>query len=267
MQDIYQYEDYKKYLKDLCLSVGGRGYKAALAEAAGCQRSFLSQSLNGSVHLTAEHAVGLTKFLNLNETQTIYFEAMVGWARAGSSSTRLIYHERMKKIRLESKNLAKRFDTKVLETSEAAFTEYYSSANYSLMHLLLTIPQCRTVEALAVRLRKSNALVHETLQKLKQWGLADNSKGSWHTTQKQVHIPREHPMVSVHHRNFRDAANQSDSLAQDYNVRYSAIYTMSEKDVEILKQMTIEFVERTRKLVSSSQEQEAVIFNLDLVKI
>lgn len=71
---LYNYQDYKSYLRDRCAErSSARGFQSLLAKAAGCQAPFISQMLRSHVHITPDHACGLAEFLGLDEVETEYF--------------------------------------------------------------------------------------------------------------------------------------------------------------------------------------------------
>jgi len=63
-QSIYAYNDYKRYLLAVLGGTGKRnGQRAELARAIRCQAAYLSQILNGSVHLNLEQALRVNQYL------------------------------------------------------------------------------------------------------------------------------------------------------------------------------------------------------------
>ncbi|MCB0385442.1 MAG: hypothetical protein KDD43_08620, partial [Bdellovibrionales bacterium] len=82
---IFKYLDYKEYLKKtIDKKTKVYGYRAKLAEAASCQRSFLSQVLHSSPHLTLEHGIGLCRYWQFSPMERYYFLALIQPARAGN---------------------------------------------------------------------------------------------------------------------------------------------------------------------------------------
>ena len=82
---VFESLDYKRYMRQQIAAHGDvYGYKSRLAAAAGCQKSYLSQVLNGAHDLTLEHAAGLAAFWQLPRLDGEYFMELVNWARASS---------------------------------------------------------------------------------------------------------------------------------------------------------------------------------------
>src|SRR5258707_1252594 len=83
----FDYKDYRLFLKALCRQPEAkRGFQAALAKAAGCQSSYLSQVLQGNVHVTKDSAwqpamqMGRRQLalrsIVLNPTEAIHFSSV-----------------------------------------------------------------------------------------------------------------------------------------------------------------------------------------------
>src|SRR6185312_140032 len=70
-----------------------------LAEAAGCQRSFLSQVLASQAHLNADHAIGLATYWNLPEIEKDFFLNLVSFARASSKTLKEYFSKKIEKSR------------------------------------------------------------------------------------------------------------------------------------------------------------------------
>lgn len=86
----------REFLKE---NSGIRSVKSKLAEAAGCQLSYLSQALAGKVFLTPDHAFGISKFLRLNEVEAEYFMLLVQVKRAGAREHRSYLQSKLAEIR------------------------------------------------------------------------------------------------------------------------------------------------------------------------
>src|SRR5687768_16152975 len=127
----FSFDDYKKYLAEFIRETGGRGSKSALADAAGCQRSFFSQALHGNVHLTLEHALGISKYLGLSAAETEYFYCLVGLARSASPALSKYYQDKMTRLKRKGQNLAERLDHTSSTLKLENIAEYYSTWKYA----------------------------------------------------------------------------------------------------------------------------------------
>jgi len=259
---LFLFTDYKKYLDEVIEKSPVRGAKAALADAAGCQRSFLSQVLNGSVHLTLDHAMGIAEYLHLTPKEVDYFYSLVGLARSGTPGLRAYYKSKMRESKQESNNLSKRLET---VNSEAGVAEYYSSWKFAAVHILCGIPGFSTTSRIATKLNLSLFEVDYTLERLSFMKLIKKKSGQWTLTKKRIHLPRDHFMTFTNHRNWRTRTLDEAEKNPELGVTYSAVYSMGRDDFEKLKEMTIDFLKDSRDLVKESGKEELVSFSMDCV--
>lgn len=75
----YAFTDYKIYLNKKLddLDEGGRGARARMSRAIGCQTAYTARVLRGDAQFSLEHAEGINDFLGHNEGQGHYFILLV----------------------------------------------------------------------------------------------------------------------------------------------------------------------------------------------
>src|ERR1700722_8117600 len=111
--NLFENTDYKDVLHtQIAANRDRRGYRSELAQAAGCQLSFLSQALHSHVHLTPDHAAGLATFWGFDHDERDYFLELVNLARAGSQVLKKILLKRLEEIKDRHENLARRYKKK-----------------------------------------------------------------------------------------------------------------------------------------------------------
>jgi uncharacterized protein (TIGR02147 family) len=260
---LFQTSDYKEFLRfKLEENRERRGYKSELAQAAGFQRSFLSQVVGTHVHCTPDHAAALARFWGLPEEERDYFLELVHLARAGTEGLRAIHEKRIREIRARNENLASRFrkETPLVEADQAL---YYSSWHWSAIHILLSIPSFRTAQAIAARLRLEKGFVESCLDSLRRLGLVEQDGKSWRISAKDIHLPKNSPLTSMNHLNWRVQAVASSQARRDEALHYTAVHSLSRADFERIKQMILELLDRSRAIVGPSQEEELACLTVD----
>jgi uncharacterized protein (TIGR02147 family) len=265
--NVFKALDYKQALREaISENRAEYGYKTKLAEAAGCQKSFLSQVLNSHVDLTVDHAVALSNFWKLDTDAAEYFVDLLLYARAGTEPVKLLIKRRLDRAKSAQEHLGKRFKQPELKSTESSLL-YYSSWHYAAVHILLTVPGYRTVPALMRRLQLPEEVVAGTLESLRSMGLARQADRRWEATSQSVHLSNDSPLYSINLGNWRNRAlTQSHARRQD-DVFYSGIYSMTQADFERLRQMLFAFIENSRSLVISSKEEDVFCFNCDLFAV
>lgn len=259
----FLHRDYKEFLKaQVQANRSQRGYRSLLAEAAGCQLSFLSQVLHSHVHLTPDHAAGLAKFWGLDADERDYFLELVHLARASSRTLKEIQTKRLEELRKKREDLAQRFKKETALNLEHQ-AQYYASWHLSAIHVILTIPEFQTPEAIARRLALPRAAVQEALEKLARMELATRKGERWEAIPKDIHLARSSAFTSMNHMNWRNRAVLSSSRADPKSLHYTAVHSLSHEDFETLRDMILKFLDRVRDTVRPSPEEELACFAVD----
>ena len=259
----FLFQDYKEFLKaQVKAHQSHRGYRSLLAEAAGCQLSFLSQVLHSHVHLTPDQAAGLAKYWGLDSDERDYFLELVHLGRASSRTLREIQHKRLEELRRKREDLAQRFKKPAALGLEHQ-AQYYGSWHFSAIHMILTIPEFQAPEAIAKRLSLSREIVQDALEKLAQMDLAVRKGDLWQAVPKDIHLARTSAFTSMNHMNWRSRAVLNSSKADSKSLHYTAVHTLSEDDFEKLREMILKFLDGVRETVRPSKEEELACFTMD----
>ena len=127
--NIFEYGDYKSFLRDYISAQETRGAVAELAKGAGCDRTYLSQALNGKVHLTTDHVINFGETMGMSETEKNFFLHLLLHDRAGQPSARSVLKRKLEKISQDSQMMAKRIE-RVLTTDPGMGVVRHVDAGY-----------------------------------------------------------------------------------------------------------------------------------------
>jgi uncharacterized protein (TIGR02147 family) len=264
--DPFHFNDYKDFLKAVVHAEGAkRGLQGALAEAAGCKSSYLSQVLSGPVHLTPDHAIGIAEHLGLTEIESDYLLALLHEGRAATPRLKKKLEAQRAALRKRRDDLAARFaGARPPAALPEAVTRYYSHWRYAVAHLMLGIPGLDTPQALAPRLGLSVRKTQEMLESLAAMKLAATSGGKWQPLQNDLHLPKGSPLANVTHVNWRMRSVQrlQDEADAD-DLVYSGIHTLSRGDVDKIKGIMRDALERARAVIAPSPEEEVICLLVD----
>lgn len=97
-------------------------------------------------------------------------------------------------------------------------------------------------------------------------GLIKKENSRWLTTDKNIHLPKKHFMNFTNHKNWRQKNIELAINNPENSINYTATYSMSKNDFEKLKEYIFEFLEKSRSLIATSEEEELVSFSLDCSK-
>lgn len=263
--NLFDAEDYKSYIRDKVKENGAkRGYHSALSRAAGCKSSYLSLVLNGSAHLTLDHAAGLCVFWEFTDLETEYYFALINHNRASTN----ILAERTKKqlnaLRKRKLSLSQQIDSKSLVGSEHV-VRYYSAWFFSAIHMLVGIPSYSRPEPIAKRLKMPTDKVIETLEFLQEMNLVKlSNSGQWQRLESDLHLPDDSIHMSTGHASWRLQSIDRFQLNPKNGLFYSGIHTLSVTDIDIIKSIFLNALEKSRCVVSPSPEEEAICIICDI---
>jgi len=260
---LFDFIEYKIFLKETIKNQQSvRGLKGQLALAAGCKVSYLSQVLSSHVHLTPEHALGLAVFWQFDEIQTKYFLNLVHLGRAGSLNLKKYHQQELKKLKEKFQNLSKKFKKDHIN-DHAGQVQYYSHWAYAAIHLYLTIPQLHSIDEIANKFQLPLNQVSTVLRNLEEMGYVKNEGKKWEVTKSNIHLPDSSPLHAINLLNWRNKAVQSAQLKSPTSIHYTAIHSLSKNDLQKIREMLVEIIEKSRKVVSKSPEEELTCVNID----
>lgn len=267
MKSVFDYEDYRLFLHDKRNENSQlRGFHTKMAEAAGCQRAYLSQVMNGHVQLTPDHAMGLAEFFGLNEDEREYLLNLVNLERARTRLLKDWFGKRLRDQLNARRNLSKRLQANE-EIQNQYEAEYYSKWYFSAIHILLGIPQFSSVKEIAAKIDLNPKIVASTLEKLQKMGLVDLSGKRWERSKGDLHVANSKSMNVVNHVNWRLKGINDIQQESERSLHYTAIHSLSHKDVEILRATFIEAIAKSRAIVAPSVDEELICVTCDLFTV
>lgn len=263
--DLFTSSDYKAYLSKL-VEGSSWGTISRLADAAGCQRSYFSKVLKGSIHLTTDHASGLCDYLKFSNEEADYFMALVELGRAATPAYRRRIHSKLKMLRDEHENLTMRLKRPAARLGEKEML-YYSAWYYSAIHILVSIPEFQSVEAIAKRLELNTSITLAALELLNSFGFVKQKGKAWIYAGSELHIPNDSPLVQLHHSNWRQRAVTDAQTIQSGSVHFTAVHSVSKEVAETIKTAALEFIENAVRTAGPSASEEMICLTVDCFKV
>jgi uncharacterized protein (TIGR02147 family) len=265
---IFDYQDYKKYLKDLIHSrpKHGHGVRSKLADAIGCQVAYVSQILNGGIDLNIEQTIRLNKFFGHTKEEAHFMLLLVQFARAGDRDTRDYFREQME-VEIAKRLVIKNRLGLAQGLSAEDQVTYYSTWYYAAVHILLTIPDFRTKPAIAEKLGLTLEKTNEVLEFLVRTGLANQEGNIFGTGQSQIHLGNDSKLIARHHANWRLRALDSLDQETKEDLHYSSVVSLSVSDIAKVKALAVKKIEEIISVVKDSKEEELAVFCVDFFRL
>jgi hypothetical protein len=144
---------------------------------------------------------------------------------------------------------------------------YFSSWISCALQFLTMIPEYQNRQALSERLGLKKEMVLNFLKQLEVLKLVENKKDRWVNISSNFHIPKESPLVLLHHQNWRQRALlDAQNFASDH-VHFTGVYTLSKEDFQRIKDMLLSFIEEANQIIGPSSCEEGIALTLDLFRI
>lgn len=260
---MFKEKSYKKILGRLIEeSQTGRGMVSRVAEAIGCQRSYLSQVLHSKVQLTKEQAWNACVFFGLSREETAYFECLVDHERAASPVYKRHLEGRMDEIREEVKQLTKS-SGKYGKGTDAGSLYYFSYWLPCAVHILSSIPEFQEPAQMAERLGLPLPVIRQTLSELQGMGLVKQEKTKWVFDSSSKWIPKESPLSKFHQQDWRQLAVDNARQPHAVGMHYTIVQSLSRADFEKLQQLLRDYLEQVNKISGPSEPEILTCLNLD----
>ncbi|MGE3608620.1 MAG: TIGR02147 family protein [Bacteriovoracaceae bacterium] len=264
---IFSFDSYKEALAYYLVEEAPWGYMTRASEHIGCQVSFLTRVIKDKPQLTPDHAFHLADFLRFNIEEKKYFLMLVDFERASDPEFKSHLKNELKELKKKNESISERTQRKYL-TFEVFRANYFSSWIYTAIHFIVSCPNFQKIDAIATRFNVKKSVVKKCLQELEEQGLVESHKGEqWFFKSGNFHLEKNSPLVVLHHQNWRTRAIAD---AQDFSndsIHFTSVCTLSEADAQKLKEMMLEFISNTNRVVGPSDNEECIAICCDLFKV
>jgi len=267
-KSIYDFKDYKEYLNEVLREEGKirSGRKLELSKFVGCHSAYVSQVLNGNAHFNLEQASKINRFLGHKKLESHYFLLILQYARAGTPELKDYFREQIQDT------IEKQFDFKSrlhfkktlsLEHQSVYYSQWYTAA----VHVLVSIPNLKTVEDFANYLSLSPEKIAEALEFLERAGLIQKKGERYDIGTGSIHLGQNSPLIARHHTNWRVRALQSLDEPRQSDMHYSSVITASKQDSVQIRSLMAKAIEEIRKVVGVSRDESGYCYSMDFFEI
>lgn len=264
---LFNFKNYREYLQFQVGEKGTRhGKRKALAEFIPVHSTFISQVLSGQSNLSLEQAEQVNLFFKHTEVEADYFFLLVNLERAGSVALKKRFQHKINEIhqeRLKIKNRIKKSNTISKEDQQ----EFYSTYVYSAIHVLSSIPDYQTPEAMAEFLHIPIQKCKQCIQFLMKIGLVAESGHKFSTGVQNIHLPEDSQLIIQHHSNWRLVALQHLQKFDKKDFHYSACVSLSKSDIGKVKEILFQSLQQNIEIIGKSKEETACVLNLDFFEL
>ena len=141
---------------------------------------------------------------------------------------------------------------------------YFSSWQYTAIHIALSVPAFQTVEALTKHLSFPPKRVTEILKFLVRSGLAIEKKGRFEPGHSWIHLEKDSPLATKNHVNWRLQSLRALESQADSDLHYTSGISASKEDVYRIKAILVKAMEEVRAIIAQSTPEQACGLLIDL---
>lgn len=262
---LFHYIDYKDYLTRQC-DDQGRGFRKRLAEISQVQTAYVSNVLNGKAHFSWEQAEAISRWLGHSESEKEYFLYLVEFTRAGTQELKAYLEKKLSRLREKSERLESRVKMSAPVSAQTRAT-YYSAWYYAAVHMAVTIPNLRTLEALEARFKLSRDTLTMILRTLCESSLVIRKGHEYFPGKAQIHLPKESELTHAHHTNWRTQAIRSLDMQRLNDYHYSGVVTLTSHEAKQVRVLLSDAVERSLKIIQPAKEETLYTMTLDFFEL
>lgn len=265
--NVFSFNTYKDFLHSYIYENKQKGLISQIAGKCGCDRTYLSQVLNGKADLTPDHMIQFCDKLGLSDMESRYLLLVLLRDRSSALAARKSFQLKIDHLKKEASVLTNKIleNEKPGEISEESRTLYYSHWLYAAIHILCSIPAYQTSQALSLKLQTAPEAVNRILRDLLTMDVIRKDKDKYIHQGSDLYIPQSAPQSYAHHLNWRMRAVERTMFAED--VHYTNLFSISKEDVEKLRNQILKLIDDQRKCIRASGTDVGYSFNCDFFAI
>ncbi len=261
--NIFEYEQYKVFLKNLIKeNPKNRGFKAYLAQIAGCERSYLSQVLNSKAQLTPDHAYNISIALDMSPLEQEYWMLLVELGRIATPTYKRFITNKIKSLQTQSNDMKNKFHDPP-QLPEKAEILYFSKWYMVAIHLLCGVIKQDQLTQISKHLSLPKEVVEKALNELEQLKLLLKKNNSWRPTQEVLYVHKSSPLCDIHHMNWRQQALLDIQIKNPDSLHLTAVHSISKENFEKIKQILFSSIKSGMEISQNSSEEMLACLNID----
>jgi len=262
---IYNYVDYKDFIRDWIHSLAnkGRGERKKIATQLNCQMSFVTHVLSGDKDFNHEQIMIIGRHFCLSDAETDYLLCLLSFNRSGTQELKKYYRKNLESIRLKNEKLK----TRLKGESSLKFEDevmYYSNWIFAAVHMGSTISRIQDFEKMAEVLKIDKSELLPVVQKLNQMGLINFRDRQIRPGNTRLYLDGHSPLIQHMHSSWRNKIIGLLSRDNTRNLHYTNCFSVSKKDFVRVKEILVQTIAATREVIGPSPEESLAVITMDL---
>lgn len=267
MMRIWESTDYRDYLVAKLGPEGSRtGLRKKLAAFIPVHTTFVSQVLKKKAEFSLEQAEAINQFLNHSDEEGEYFILLLLKDRAGTAPLKKRFETKIQEMRDDRLNIKARLEVDA-QISREDRERFYSNSIYGSIHVLCSIPDFQSTEALAEALKLPRSKIQEIVDFLLRLQVLIEEEGRLKAGPQHIHLGNESELILKHHGNWRLHTLQRLQFLDKEDLHYSASMSLSVEDAFRVKESILSNLKANMNIIEKSKEEVAYVMSLDFYKL
>lgn len=270
--NIYNYTNYKSYIKDWVEAQKNLGMKvtySSLADIARIQKTYLSKVINDlNVHLSQDQTFLISEYIGHNDNEKQYFELLLDYMRTDLIARKKDLKRKINE--LKSKELKPENHLKVNnllpQEDFQEYSHYHLDPWNQIIHMALTIPYFqKSPLKIASSLHMPEEEFTRRLQLLKKIGVISIDK-KISVLKDSLHLSRQSPSFWPWHKQISSSSHERSRLQNnEIDLNFSVTFTANEDVFNQIKVKFLSFMESCQSDVKSAPSEKLYQLNFDLI--
>ncbi|MCB0413282.1 MAG: TIGR02147 family protein [Bdellovibrionales bacterium] len=263
---IFKYLDYREYLKSLTSKQSPyKNYNyQTLANIMRIQKSYLSRVMKKEAHLSQDQCYLLSSHLQLNSSESRYFELMVEYQRTGLENRRHEIVAHLKRIQVQQIK-SEKFLNKNLQSS--SLEEYYTNPILQILHIALLLDGNFEYKnkIIQTHMGLSEEQVQASIQKLLDLKVLSKRGSLFINEAKGMHLKYNSPLTPINHSLLRGVSMQHLlKLGIDSKYSFSTTFSAHQETFTIIKSEFFKFLTQIEQPIGAAPAKNCYQINFDL---
>lgn len=266
--NIFNFDDYKKYLRTYIDQSSARGIIKDLSVAANVHRPYLSKVLNSHIHLLPDQLYGICRFLKLTEGESEFLLLLLEKERSDKIHYKKFIENKIKALIKTEEDKIKAYgrENHLSMTSEETWI-YYSHWLYPLIHISTSIPAFQKIEVLSEIFGQKKEKILLILTQLLKMGFVRKEKDQWIWNQGSGHTSQDDPRTLWLYRHLRDFCHHVYQAEPKQGLHFSVIQSISKDDFKSLQQSLMKWIDDFNRIARPSKPEIPVVLCFDFFQI
>ena len=264
----FEFTNYKAFFKAKTEGFESSwGVKKRLAQHMDCQAAYLSQVLKGQAELSVEQLFKACSFFDLDQDEIDFIFLLHQKDRAGTKEVKDYFQKKISEAITKRMSLTQRLGAENI-LSEQDRATYYSSWIYMAVHFLVGIAEYSDREKIKKVLKINSKKINTVIVFLTRNGLiTESGNGQLAIGVNSIRLGNDSPWIVKHHTNWRMKAIENLDKEDVFDLHYSGVYTMSEKDATAIKNILLDTIKKNVEIVKESKEEKMFVMNMDFFNL